>query len=54
MARTIRYADLAALLLDRDGAPVTGISTDRLHFNTQGYPAHAALDREIDGWPVGR
>jgi len=46
----IRYADLGGLLLGPDGRLLPGISTDRLHFNTQGYARLApALDREIDG-----
>jgi lysophospholipase L1-like esterase len=52
---TIRYADLGGLLLGPDGRLLTGISTDRLHFNTQGYTRLTpALDREIDGLAGGR
>ena len=51
----IRYADLGRLLLGADGRLFPQISTDRLHFNTQGYTRLApALDREIDGLPGGR
>lgn len=51
----IRYADLGRLLLGADGRLLPQISTDRLHFNTQGYTRLApALDREIDGLAGGR
>ena len=50
----IHYADLGRLLLDADGRLSPEISTDRLHFNGQGYARLApSLDREIDQFVRG-
>jgi lysophospholipase L1-like esterase len=51
----IRYADLGHFLLGADGRLLPQISSDRLHFNTQGYARLApALDHEIGGLLGGR
>ena len=51
----IRYADLGGLLLERDGKISPQISSDRLHFNMQGYARLApSLGREIDQLLSGR
>jgi lysophospholipase L1-like esterase len=51
----IRYAELGGLLVEPDGRISPQISSDRLHFNMQGYARLApSLDREIDQLLGGR
>jgi lysophospholipase L1-like esterase len=51
----IHYRDLGGLLLEPDGRLSPQISSDRLHFNAQGYARLVpSLDREIDHLVAGR